>query len=64
MFPWSLFSVYYSISLFIFLENVNKRFSLLRLNFNVLSTSLLVVQILVNWPIVTRLVSEKFVERR
>ncbi len=60
--PWSLFSVYYSISLFIFLENVNKRFSLLRLNFNVLSTSLLVVQILVNWPIVTRLVSEKFVQ--
>lgn len=54
--------MYYSISLFIFLENVNKRFSLLRLNFNVLSTSLLVVQILVNWPIVTRLVSEKFVQ--
>ena len=27
-----------------------------------LSTSLLVVQILVNWPIVTRLVSEKFVQ--
>ncbi len=54
--------MYYSISLFIFLENVNKRFSLLRLNFNVLSTSLLVVQILLNWPIVTRLVSEKFVQ--
>ena len=58
--PWSLFSVYYSVSLLIFGETINNKFNFLSLCFKNISNYLLSVLILVNWPAMNHIISERY----
>lgn len=60
--PWTFFSVYYSVSLFIFFETLNEKLNFFKARFKYISNYLVIVQVVINWPLFSYTISEKYKE--
>lgn len=60
--PRSMFSVFFSINMFIFLTSLNSKYPSLKIDFKKIASCLIIVQILTNWPPVSSFVSTKITD--
>lgn len=58
--PWSLFSMYYSVNLFIIFESINKKIKILSLAFKTISSYMITIQVLLFLPVINNMISEKY----
>ncbi|MGM0339695.1 LTA synthase family protein [Enterococcus sp. AZ007] len=58
--PWSIFSVYYSVLLFICIERYNARIGSFKSSFKTISIFLVATQVATNWQVLINKISEKY----